>query len=423
MHGFNLIDGVMHAENVSLTHIAAEYGTPTYVYSKAAIEDRWHALNDAFGAHPHTIHYAVKANANLAVLQVLAKLGSGFDIVSGGELYRVIQAGGDPKKVVFSGVAKSVDDIAYALKSGVGSLNIESLAELERIQEVASKLDITARIALRVNPNVDPQTHPYISTGLETAKFGIPIESAVDVYRAADAMSHIDVHAVACHIGSQITKTTPFSDALELVLDLVESLAQVGITIRQLDLGGGLGIRYKDEQPPAPQIYIQSMLDCLQRRGVTLPIAIEPGRTVVGNAGVLLTTVEYLKTNNSERGTKNFCIVDAGMNDLMRPALYQAYHDILPVEPSELSQSRTLDVVGPVCESADVLGSDRELAVEAGDLLAIMGAGAYSFVMASNYNARPRPAEVMVDNAQHQLVRERETFSDLIKSESLLSAP
>ena len=420
MYGFNLANGVLHADDVSLIDIAAAHGTPTYVYSKSAIEERWHALDQAFGSYPHSIHYAVKANSNIAVLSVLAQLGSGFDIVSGGELYRVLEAGGDASKVVFSGVAKSVQDIRYALEKGVGSINVESLAELERIQTVAQDIKKTARIALRVNPNVDPQTHPYISTGLETAKFGIPIESAVSVYEVADAMSHVEVHSVACHIGSQITKTSPFSDAIEIILDLVEALANKGIRIQQLDLGGGLGIQYKDESPPAPSDYINSMLDCIKKRGLNLPVAIEPGRTIVGNAGVLLTRVEYLKTNSSKNGTKHFCMVDAGMNDLMRPALYQAYHDIVAVTPSKNTPAQTLDVVGPVCESADVLGADRELSVVSGDLLAIKGAGAYSFVMASNYNSRPRPCEIMVDGTQTYVVRKRESLADLVSSENTL---
>ena len=299
MQAFTFNDGVMHAESVPLPSIAEEFGTPTYVYSRAFIEHQWRNLDDAFGDYPHDIHYAVKANSNIAVLNVLAQLGSGFDIVSAGELYRVLQAGGDASKIVFSGVAKSRSDIEYALNSGVGSLNIESTAELKRINSVALELGKTARIALRVNPDVDPQTHPYISTGLATAKFGISIDAALEVYQLANSMANIQVHGVACHIGSQITTTSPFSDALDRVIDLVERLAEHGIHIKQLDLGGGLGIRYANEQPPTPQAYVAAMLDTLKKRGITLPVAIEPGRYIVGNAGVLLSRVEYLKTNTA----------------------------------------------------------------------------------------------------------------------------
>ncbi len=419
MSAFTRKNGVLHCEDVSLISIAAEYGSPTYVYSKAFVESQWHSLNEAFETHPHQIHYAVKANSNIAILSVLARLGSGFDIVSGGELFRVLKAGGDPTKVVFSGVAKSEDDIEYALNSGVGSLNIESTAELLRIQDVAQRLNKTARIALRVNPDVDPQTHPYISTGLATAKFGIPIDAAHQVYKTAAGLSHIEIFGVACHIGSQITSTSPFSDALERVIDLVEALASDGIHIQQLDLGGGLGIRYDDEEPPTPSAYVQAMLDTLKLRGVDLPVAIEPGRFIVGNAGVLLSSVEYLKTNSAQGSTKNFAIIDAGMNDLMRPSLYQAHHDIRPVVESSVAKA-VYDVVGPVCETADVLGFDRSLSLSAGDLIAIDSAGAYSFVMASNYNSRPRAAEVMVDGDKAYLIRERETLEQLIQGEHTL---
>ncbi|HAU67925.1 MAG TPA: diaminopimelate decarboxylase [Gammaproteobacteria bacterium] len=424
MQAFTFNDGVMHAESVPLPSIAEEFGTPTYVYSRAFIEHQWRNLDDAFGDYPHDIHYAVKANSNIAVLNVLAQLGSGFDIVSAGELYRVLQAGGDASKIVFSGVAKSRSDIEYALNSGVGSLNIESTAELKRINSVALELGKTARIALRVNPDVDPQTHPYISTGLATAKFGISIDAALEVYQLANSMANIQVHGVACHIGSQITTTSPFSDALDRVIDLVERLAEHGIHIKQLDLGGGLGIRYANEQPPTPQAYVAAMLDTLKKRGITLPVAIEPGRYIVGNAGVLLSRVEYLKTNTAGDKTTNFAIIDAGMNDLMRPSLYQAHHNITAVDAnSEASSSRLLshyEVVGPVCESADVLGSNRALAIGAGDLIAIESAGAYSFVMASNYNSRPRTAEVMVDGDCTHLIRARETMAQLIEGESTL---
>ena len=421
MQAFTFNDGVMHADSVSLPSIADQFGTPTYVYSRTFIEHQWQSLNDAFGDYPHDIHYAVKANSNIAVLNVLARLGSGFDIVSAGELYRVLQAGGDASKVVFSGVAKSKSDIEYALNNEVGSLNVESTAELERINNVAREMGKTARIALRVNPDVDPQTHPYISTGLATAKFGISIDAALDVYQLANSMSNIQIHGVACHIGSQITSTSPFSDALDRVVDLVERLSELGIQIKQLDLGGGLGIRYDKEQPPTPQAYVAAMLDRLKMRGITLPIAIEPGRFIVGNAGVLLSRVEYLKTNTAGDQTTHFAIIDAGMNDLMRPSLYQAHHNITAVdannEASKKGLVRHYNVVGPVCESADVLGA---LAIAEGDLIAIESAGAYSFVMASNYNSRPRIAEVMVDGDSAHLIKARETKTQLIDGESIL---
>ncbi len=420
MHAFTRSNGVLHAETTPLPSIAAQFGTPTYVYSRAFIEQQWRSLDEAFGDYPHHIHYAVKANSNIAILDVLAQLGSGFDIVSGGELYRVLRAGGDPSKVVFSGVAKSAIDIEYALNSGVGSINIESNAELERVQLIAQRLQTTARIALRVNPDVDPQTHPYISTGLATAKFGIPINAALEVYQQAARMSHIEVVGVACHIGSQITKTTPFADALDRVIDLVEVLASHGIPIQQLDLGGGLGIRYDAEQPPAPQDYVSAMLDTLKERGINLPVAIEPGRFIVGNAGLLLSRVEYLKTNLDGEHTKHFAIIDAGMNDLLRPALYSAFHNIVPVIDSSSATPQHYNVVGPVCETADVLGANRKLALAADDLVAIESAGAYGFVMASNYNSRPKAAEVMVDGDTCHLIRARETMQQLTDGESML---
>jgi len=416
MSSFTYQNGRLYAEDVAVHDIALSHGTPCFVYSRAALERRWQALDSAFGDHPHTICYAVKANSNIAVLNVLARLGSGFDIVSQGELHRVIKAGGDPGKVVFSGVAKTATELRFALEQGVRNINIESLAELDRVQAVAQELGITAAIAFRVNPDVDPQTHPYISTGLDKAKFGVRMDAAFEAYQRAASLPNIKVHSIACHIGSQITKTSPFSDALERVLDLVEQLAQHGIEIKQLDLGGGLGIDYQGENPPSAQDYINTMLEGIKARGINLPITIEPGRYIAGNAGVLLTKVEYLKQNAS----KQFAIVDAGMNDLLRPSLYQAFHDIVNTELHDDVSPATLDVVGPVCESADVLGYDRELAVQAGDLLAVKSAGAYSFVMANNYNTRCRPAEVMVDGKDTHLIRERETVAELLKGESLL---
>jgi len=416
MNHFDYHNGELCAEQVRLNDIAEQVGTPCYVYSRAAIEQQWTALDTAFGDHPHTICYAVKANSNLAVLNILARLGSGFDIVSEGELRRVILAGGDLGKVVFSGVAKSISEIEFVIKNKIRSINVESIAELERIQQVASDLNSTVAIALRVNPDVDPQTHPYISTGMEEAKFGIAMDAALDAYILAAQMPNIEVHGVACHIGSQITSTTPFQDAIDRILTLVEQLADRGITIKQLDLGGGLGIDYQGETPPSATNYVKTMLDRIQTHQTDLPIAIEPGRYIAGNSGVLVTRVEYLKSNRR----KNFAIVDAGMNDLLRPSLYQAFHQIVNVHESSAQDSVVYDVVGPVCESADVLGYDRQLSVSAGDLLAVRSAGAYGFTMASNYNSRPRPAEIIVDGDELYIVRQRETMQDLTQGEALL---
>ena len=415
MSFFEYRDGELFAEQVSLSSIAEQYGTPCFIYSRHAFETKWQALDQAFGDHPHTICYAVKANSNIAVLNLLARLGSGFDIVSEGELRRVLKAGGDPSKVVFSGVAKSKSELAFAMSNKVRSINIESVAELERVQEVAQKLGVIASIAFRVNPDVDPETHPYISTGMDKAKFGVTMDAAFDAYVRAAQMPNIEVHGIACHIGSQITKTSPFSDALEIVLNMVKRLAAEGIEIKQLDLGGGLGIDYQGETPPSANEYVQSMINGIKAHGVDLPIAIEPGRYISGNSGVMLTTVEFTKHNAS----KNFAIVDAGMNDLLRPALYQAFHKIVPVNEKATVDVATYDVVGPVCESACVLGYDRDLAVEA-DILAVMSAGAYSFVMSNNYNSRCRPAEVMVDGDSAHLIRQRENFEQLIAGETLL---
>jgi len=416
MDFFDFKNGQLCAEELPLSVIAEQIGTPCYVYSRAAFEHQWQSLDSAFGDHPHIICYAVKANSNLAVLNILARLGSGFDIVSAGELRRVLAAGGDPGKVVMSGVAKSREEIKLAIMTGIRSINVESVAELERVQEVAAEQNKIAPIALRVNPNVNPQTHPYISTGMEKAKFGIPMEAAFDAYVQADAMDNIEVHGVACHIGSQITKTSPFQDALELVLAMVKRLAKRDIVIQQLDLGGGLGIDYQGEQPPSATDYVSAMLDGLKKNDISLPISIEPGRYIAGNSGVLLTQVEYLKHN----ATKNFVIVDAGMNDILRPSLYQAYHDIVCVNEHGEAEENTYDVVGPVCESADVLGYDRTLRVSADDLLAVKSAGAYGFVMAGNYNSRPKPPEIMVDGDQLHIVRRRETAEELIQGEALL---
>ena len=412
----------LYVEDVAAPDIAAQFSTPTYVYSRASIEHRWHSLDRAFGDYPHEICYAVKANSNLAILNLLARMGSGFDIVSMGELYRVLQAGGAASNTVFSGVAKSSADITYAIQHGIGCFNVESSAELDRIQSIAAELNTVVRIALRVNPNVDAGTHPYIATGMETAKFGIPIQSATDLYLRAQEMSHIEVYGVACHIGSQITSTLPFQDALHIVLDLVNDLSAQGVNLRHLDLGGGLGVDYQEsDQSPSAATYVNDLLEVLQQRDIKLPVAIEPGRFLVAQAGLLLTRIEYLKCNQLDHGERNFAIVDAGMNDLLRPSLYSAYHRISEVSIDDQLATKTYEVVGPVCESADVLGSERSLAIKAGDLLAVHDAGAYSFSMASNYNSRPCAAEVLIDGDSTHLVRPRETLADLCSTETVIA--
>lgn len=414
MDHFEYRDGRLYAEDVPLEAIAAAHGTPCYVYSRATLERHWHAFDTALGTRPHRICYAVKANSNLAVLDVLARLGSGFDIVSVGELERVLAAGGDPAKVVFSGVGKREDEMRRALEVGIDCFNVESEPELERLNAVAGALGRRARISLRVNPDVDARTHPYISTGLKENKFGIDIEAAPAVYARAAKMAHLEIVGVDCHIGSQLTDTAPFVAALERVLKLVATLEAQGIRIQHLDLGGGLGVRYRDETPPLPEAYAQALSERLGDRPYTL--LIEPGRAIAANAGVLLTRVEYLK----HTAHKNFAVVDAAMNDLMRPALYQAWQDIVPVQPREGATPAVYDVVGPVCETGDFLGKDRSLALAADDLLAVRSAGAYGFSMSSNYNSRPRAAEVMVDGAQVHLVRARETLAQLHAGERRL---
>jgi diaminopimelate decarboxylase len=413
---FDYQGGTLFAEDVNVQNIVNEFGTPCYVYSKAALVRQWQKLDRAFSDHPHQICFAVKANSNIAVLNILAKLGSGFDIVSAGELHRVLRAGGDPRKVIFSGVAKSKSEIAFAINSNIKCFNVESLAELERVQTVAEQLSAKASIGLRVNPDVDAQTHPYIATGLEESKFGITMDAAFEAYEAAKAMPNIHIHSIACHIGSQITKLSPFRDAVEKVFALVNQLKLAGIDIEQLDLGGGLGIRYKDEKLPSANDYIEVMLEQMRIANLDLPIAIEPGRYISGNSGILLTTVEYLKHNDS----KNFAVVDAGMNDLLRPSLYQAYHQISNIQEKPTKAKKSYDIVGPVCESADVLAYDHPIDVAADDVLAIQSAGAYAFSMASNYNSRPRPPEIMVDDDQYHLIRKRESYGDLTSTESLL---
>jgi len=413
MDAFSRRDGALYAEGVSLAAIAAAHGTPTYVYSRAAIESNFRAYDAAFGAHPHLVCFAVKSNSNLAVLNLLARLGAGFDIVSGGELERVLAAGGEAGKVVFSGVGKSRAEMARALEVGIRCFNVESLPELERLNEVAQSMGKKAPVSLRVNPDVDAKTHPYISTGLKENKFGIAIEDAEAAYLRAASLPGLEVVGVDCHIGSQLTELRPFLDALDRVLALVDKLAGQGITLHHLDLGGGLGIRYRDETPPAAGELIGALMARLV--DTDYEIIVEPGRSIVGNAGVLLTRVEMLKHTPH----KDFAVIDAAMNDLMRPALYGSWMDIQPVEP-RAGSPREYDIVGPVCETGDFLGKGRALALEEGDLLAVMGAGAYGFTMSSNYNTRPRAAEGMVDGESMHLVREREQLADLWRGEHRL---
>ncbi len=413
MDHFNYRDGRLCAEDVPLTDIAARHGTPCYVYSRATIERHWRAFDAALAGVEHLVCYAVKANSNLGVLNVLARLGSGFDIVSVGELERVLRAGGDPDKIVFSGVGKRADELRRALEVGIHCFNVESEAELARLNDVAGEVGRRAPVSLRVNPDVDAKTHPYISTGLKENKFGVDIAAAPGIYARAARMPHIEIVGVDCHIGSQLTEVTPFVAALERVLSLVDALAAQGITIKHLDIGGGLGITYRDEAPPSPETYASALLQRLRGRG--LKVLMEPGRAIVGNAGVLLTKVEYLKPT----AHKNFAIVDAAMNDLLRPALYGAWQDIVPVVP-RAGEAVHYDVVGPVCETGDFLGKDRALCIETGDLLAIRSAGAYGFSMSSQYNSRPRAAELMVDGDRVSVVRARETLDELMAGECVL---
>ena len=414
-HAVSSQDGNLFIERTSLATVASQFGTPCYVYSKAAISNNFLAYQSALAEKEHLICYAVKANSNIAVLQTLAQLGAGFDIVSIGELERVLRAGGDPAKVVFSGVAKTASEMQRALELGIHCFNVESEAELELLNSTAASCNLVAAVSLRVNPDVDAQTHPYLSTGLKENKFGIDINLAAQVYQRAAQMAHINVVGVDCHIGSQLVDIAPFVAALERLLALVDELAQLGITLQHIDIGGGLGVRYEQEQPPTPQSYMSAILPLLKGRSETL--VLEPGRSICANAGVMLTQVQYLKSN----GEKNFAIVDAAMNDMIRPALYQAWMDIQPISTGN-SENALYDVVGPVCETGDFLAKDRSLAISAGDYLCLMSAGAYGFVMSSNYNSRPRAPEVMVDGDQVHLVRRRETLEDLLSGESLLPA-
>jgi diaminopimelate decarboxylase len=410
MQSFAYRNGALHAEGVPLADIATAFGTPCYVYSRSGIESAWRAFDGAFADHPHLVCYAVKANGNLAILSCLARLGSGFDIVSVGELERVLAAGGDPAKVVFSGVGKRADEMRRALEAGIHCFNLESIPELERLDRIASELGVRAPVAVRVNPDVDAGTHPYIATGNHANKFGIPAAEAEAVYRRAMDMANIEVRGITVHIGSQLTRLEPLLEALEQVLGLVARLGSQGIALQHIDVGGGLGIRYRDEEPPTPEAYAQAVLGRLS--GTRLLVITEPGRAVVGPNGVLLTRVEYLK----DAGTKHFAIVDAAMNDLMRPALYDAWHDIVRVEPPS-GAARCYEIAGPVCESGDFLGSERVLALSPGDVLAVRAAGAYGSSMSSTYNARPRIPEVLVDGGRVHLVRQRGSVQELMAGE------
>ena len=414
MDFFSYRGDALFAEDLPVAIIAERFGTPCYVYSRATLERHWHAFDQAFQSRPHLICYAVKANSNLAVLDVFAKLNSGFDIVSVGELERVLTVGGDPKKIVFSGVGKREDEIRRALEVGIRCFNVEVPDELERINQIAVELGCQAPVSLRVNPDVDAHTHPYIATGLKENKFGIDISEALQQYRRAATLSHLKIVGIDCHIGSQLTDTAPFLDAMDRVLDLAEELHNHDIDVEHLDLGGGLGIRYQNESPPEPAQYAKALFQRLGDK--KYEILLEPGRAIAGNAGILLTRVEYLKPTQG----KNFAIVDGAMNDLIRPALYSAWQEIIPVKANQEEEARVWDIVGPVCETGDFLGKDRRLSLAAGDLLAVRSSGAYGSVMSSNYNSRPRPAEVMVDGNQVHLVRERETLTQLWAGEHML---
>lgn len=411
---FPRINGVLHAEQCSLDQLAQQFGTPLYVYSKSTFEKHYLEMDRAFNFIDHQICFAVKSNSNIAVLNVLAKLGSGFDIVTGGELARVLAASGDPSKIVFSGLGKTEADIRKALEVGIACFNVESYAELDRIQKVALELDLKAPISLRVNPDVDAKTHPYISTGLKENKFGIPSDAVFETYQYAASLSHLELVGIDCHIGSQLTETQPFVDALDRVISMIEKLKTFGITLKHIDIGGGLGVTYKDETPPTVAEYANSMRPALEKLG--LKVYMEPGRSISANAGVLVTKVDLLKPTTH----RNFAIVDAAMNDLIRPSLYEAWMDIQEVDQNKSYPSLTWDVVGAICETGDFLGKERDLAIKTNDYLAVLGAGAYGFVMSSNYNSRGRAAEVMVDGEQAHLIRERETIESLWANERLL---
>ena len=415
MGHFSYKNGALHAEGVNLTALAERHGTPAYVYSRAAIEANWRAYADAFAGRDALVCYSVKANGNLAILNLLARLGSGFDIVSGGELERVIAAGGEPGKVVFSGTGKRADEMARALEAGIHCFNVESEAELLRLDEIAGQMSVTAPVSIRVNPDIDPDTHPYIATGLRGNKFGVDHEEALEIYRLADSLDHIAATGIDCHIGSQITSTGPYVDAVKKLLALLGHLEKTGIRVSHIDIGGGLGISYRDETAPDAAGFAGVISDLVPAR---YGIILEPGRSIVGNAGVLLTRVEYLKANRE----KHFAVVDASMNDLLRPSLYQAWHDIIPVSERADGVQAEYDVVGPICETGDFLGLGRSLSLGPDDLLAVMCAGAYGFSMSSNYNARPRAVELLVDGERDHVIRERETVGQLMAGEKILPA-
>lgn len=411
---FSRIDGVLHAENNNLYDLAQKFGTPLYVYSKAKFIQHYQAMHQAFSYIDHQICFAVKSNSNLAVLNVLAKQGAGFDIVTGGELARVLAAGGDASKIVYSGLSKSEADIAKALEVGIACFNVESFAELDRLNKVAGEVGKKAPISLRVNPDVDAKTHPYISTGLKENKFGVPSDEVIKTYQYAQTLPYLDIVGIDCHIGSQLTEVQPFVDALQRIKLWIEQLKDLGIQLKHIDIGGGLGVTYTDEAPPSVEEYANAVRPLLQEIG--LKVYMEPGRSISANAGILLTTVDALKPTQY----RNFAIVDAAMNDLIRPALYSSVMDIQQVKPAQHSDVKQWDIVGTVCETGDFLGKDRDFALQAGDVLAVMGAGAYGFVMSSNYNSRGRAAEVMVDGSQAHLIRERETIESLWQNERLL---
>ena len=415
MDFFQYKNNQLMAENLPVKQLAEQFGTPLYIYSKATLERHWHAFDNAFGEHPHLVCFAVKSNPNIAILNVMAKLGSGFDIVSQGELERVLAAGGDAAKVVFSGVAKSRQEIARALEVNIRCFNVESEAELLRINQIAGEMGKIAPISLRVNPDVDAHTHPYISTGLKENKFGVSVEQAREVYKVAATLPNIKIIGMDCHIGSQLTELQPFLDAVDRLIVLMEQLKQDGIHLKHLDLGGGLGVTYTDEAPPHPTDYAKALWEKLSAFS-ELEIIVEPGRAITANAGILVTKVEYLKSNES----RNFAIVDAGMNDMIRPALYQAYMNILEIDRTLVREEKIYDVVGPICETSDFLGKQRKLAIAEGDYLAQRSAGAYGASMSSNYNSRPRTAEVMVDGDKAHLIRRREALNELWQLESLL---
>ncbi|MDB2590063.1 diaminopimelate decarboxylase [Candidatus Thioglobus sp.] len=403
----------LHAESVDIADLMQSYGSPLYVYSRTDIEKNWREFDSAFGQHPHLVCYAVKANSNIAVLNVLARIGAGFDIVSIGELERVLAAGGEASKCVFSGVAKTQVEIERGLEVGIRCFNVESAAELVRIEQVASSLNIQASISIRVNPNVDAKTHPYISTGLKENKFGVDIDDALELYKTAHQSEHLLIKGLDCHIGSQITDVSPFLDALDKVLSLIKTLKAQGIDIEHLDLGGGVGITYDNEVPLDISAYIAQVL----KKVGDLEIILEPGRAIVGNAGIFITKVEFLKQNSD----KSFALIDGAMNDLLRPAFYNAYHHVLPVSENSIGVDAKWDLVGPICETGDFLAKDRHLSLSEGDYLALMSAGAYGFTMSSNYNSRPRVAEVMVSDSEHHLIRKRETIQDLFNTEYLIN--